>query len=193
MAAEGGEVLLQRLLIADVGQHRVAPGQLRDAAAGQKQPGSRHQGGQPQAFEGHGFAAGVGAGDGDHPQGRLNLQAHRHHSTAALLALLPNQQRVAQLFELPALVAQRWFDSAQPGPIPRSRQAQIQLGEAVLHGEQALFFFGYRSAELKQHPPFFFEFLRFEFSNAVAQAHHRLGLNEQGVAGGGAVVHLALQ
>ena len=121
VAAEGGEVLLQRLLIADVGQHRVAPGQLRDAAAGQKQPCPRHQGGQPQAFEGHGFAAGVGAGDGNHPQGRLDLQAHRHHSSAAFLALLPNQQRVAQLFELPALATQGWFDSSQPGAVARSR------------------------------------------------------------------------
>ena len=119
VAAEGGEVLLQRLFIADVGQHRFTPRQLWGAAAGQKQSGPRHQGGQPQAFEGHGFAAGVGPGDGDDPQRRFYLQAHRHHRTAGLLALLPNQQRVAQLLELPALRSQCGFNSPQPGSIPR--------------------------------------------------------------------------
>ena len=44
MAAEGGEVLLQRLLIADVGQHLCAPGQTRTTAAGHKQAGPGHQG-----------------------------------------------------------------------------------------------------------------------------------------------------
>ena len=34
MAAEGGEVLLQRLLIADIRQHLGAPGQARRAATG---------------------------------------------------------------------------------------------------------------------------------------------------------------
>ena len=50
VAAEGGEALLQRLLVADVGQHLGAPGQLRRALAGQKQAGPGHQCRQSHAF-----------------------------------------------------------------------------------------------------------------------------------------------
>ena len=168
MAAEGGEVLLQRLLIANVGEHRLTPGQLWGAVAGQKQPSARHQGGEPQAFEGHGFTAGVGPGDGHHPQWVLDLQAHRHHSTARFVALLPHQQRVAQFLELPAWSAQGGLDGPEPSAVARPRQAQIQPRETVLHGDQAALFFSHRCAELQQHAPLFFELLRFEFGDAVA-------------------------
>ena len=96
VAAEGGEVLLQGLLIADVGQHQLAPGQRGGAAAGQKQAGAGHQGRQAHTFERDGFAAGVGAGDRHHPQLRAHLHTHRHHPMAALAALLPQQQGMAQ-------------------------------------------------------------------------------------------------
>ena len=119
MAAEGGKVLLQGLLITDVSEHRAAPRQFGGAAAGQKQSGSRHQGGQAEAFQRHSFAAGVGSSDRHHPQRRVDLQTDWHHRAALLAPLLPDQQGVAQVAQLPAVTTELWLDRSDPGAVAR--------------------------------------------------------------------------
>ena len=61
----GGErrkILLDGLVVADIGQHRIEHRQL-GAVRGDGNAGLRHQGQQANRFQGHGFSAGVRAGD----------------------------------------------------------------------------------------------------------------------------------
>ena len=62
MGGEGREILLDGLVVADVGQHGIEDGKL-GAVGGDGNAGLRHQSQQADGFQGHGFAAGVGAGD----------------------------------------------------------------------------------------------------------------------------------
>ena len=176
--------MLERLFIADVGQHRLTPGQLGGAATGQKQAGPGHQGGQPQAFQGYGFAAGVGAGDRHHPQGWIDAQAHGHHRGPPFPPLLPHQQRMAQVAQLPVVATQFWFHGPQPGAVAGPGQGKVQLGQTVLQCFEGLGLGPHGATELQQHPPFLLPFLALQLSDAVAQAHHRLGFQEKSAAGG---------
>ena len=130
VAAEGGEALLQRLLIADVGQHLAAPGQSRRALAGQKQAGPGHQGRQAHTFQRHRFTAGVRASDRHHPQLRRHPHRHRHHLPALLVSLLPKQQRMAQLHQRQGrqgIGRQLRSHRPQPLAVAGPSQGQIQL------------------------------------------------------------------
>ena len=62
MGGEGGEILLDRLIVADVGEDGVEDGEF-GAIGGNGDSGLRHQGEEADGFQGDGFAAGVGAGD----------------------------------------------------------------------------------------------------------------------------------
>ena len=60
---EGGQRLLDGLLVADVGVHLVEDGQFRAQVRGYRKACLRHQGHQPHRLHGDGLAAGIGAGD----------------------------------------------------------------------------------------------------------------------------------
>ena len=62
VGGEGGEILLDGLRVADVGEDGVEDGQL-GAVGRDGDSGLRHEGEQADGFQGDGFAAGVGAGD----------------------------------------------------------------------------------------------------------------------------------
>ena len=62
VGGEGGEILLDGLVVADVGEDGVEDGEL-GAVGGDGDAGLGHQGEQADGFQGDGFAAGVGAGD----------------------------------------------------------------------------------------------------------------------------------
>ena len=192
MAAEGGEVLLQRLLIADVGQHLATPGQAGRAAAGEKQAGAGHQGRQPQAFEGHRFAAGIGAGDRHHPQLLSHPQAHRHHRPAGIASLLPQQQRMAQLPELKGsrrIGLQFWPHRPQPGAIAGPRHAGIEPHQHRLQVRQGPSLLPHQSAQLCEDLLLDLPLAALQLPKPVAQGNHRLGLYEHRAARSGAVVH----
>ncbi len=192
MAAEGGEVLLQRLLIADVGQHLATPGQAGRAAAGEKQAGAGHQGRQPQALEGHRFAAGVGAGDRHHPQLRAHPQAHRHHRPAGLASLLPQQQRMAQLPELKGsrrIGLQFWAHRPQPGPVAGPRHPRIEPHQHRLQVCQGPSLLPHQSAQLREDLLLELSLAALQLPKPVAQGNHRLGLYEHRAARSGAVVN----
>ena len=59
---EGGEILFDRLVVADIGKDGVEDGDF-GAVGGDGQAGLRHEGEQSDGFQRYGFAAGVGAGD----------------------------------------------------------------------------------------------------------------------------------
>ena len=72
VGGEGGEILLDGLIVADVGEDGVEDGQL-GAVGRDGHSGLRHQGEQASGFERDGFAAGVGAGDDELAAGAFEL------------------------------------------------------------------------------------------------------------------------
>ena len=194
MAAEGGEVLLQRLLIADVSQHLAAPGQPRRSTAGQEQTGPGHQGRQAHTLERHGLAAGVGAGDRHHPQLRADAHRDRHHRSATFAALLPKQQGMAQIPQLKGRLGrcgQLGPHRPQPGSVASPGQARIEAHQHPLQLFQGRGLLPHQATELQQQGPLQLLFLSLQLPQPVAQANHRLGLDEHSAAGGGTVVHQA--
>ena len=196
VAAEGGEVLLQGLLIADVGQHQLAPGKGGGAAAGQKQAGAGHQGRQAHTFERDGFAAGVGAGDRHHPQLRAHLHAHRHHPMAALAAFLPEQQGMAQALQPDrgaGIRLQLGPHGAEGLAVAGPGQGEIQLHQHRLEVGEGRLLSADQATELQQHLLLLLPLLTGQPTNPVAQGDHGLGLDEHRAAGGGTVVDQAGQ
>ena len=78
VGAEGGQRLLDALLVANVGVDTVQQGKL-GGLGGDVQAGVGHQSQQADGLEGHGLAAGVGAGDDHYPVGATQFQADGHH------------------------------------------------------------------------------------------------------------------
>ena len=127
--------MLQRLLVADVGEHLGAPGQARRAGAGKKQARSGHQRREPNTFQAHGFTARIRPRDRHHPQGFAHADGDRHHGVAALALLLPQQQGVAQILELKAgagLLAQLRPHRTQPLAVAGPGQGEIQAHQNQL-------------------------------------------------------------
>ena len=62
VGGEGGKILLDGLVVADVGEHSVEDRKL-GAIGGDGQAGLGHEGEEADGFQGDGFASGVGAGD----------------------------------------------------------------------------------------------------------------------------------
>ncbi len=88
-SAEGRAVGEQILLVAHRGDQ---PGERRQAGAGSgrhRQPALVHQRQEPDRLEGHGLAAGVGAGDDQHATFPAELDVERHD--VALMAGLPER------------------------------------------------------------------------------------------------------
>ena len=65
MGREGGEVVLHRLRVADVGKDLVENRHDGAGLRGDREPGLHHERKQPDRLEGHGLATRVGPGD-DH-------------------------------------------------------------------------------------------------------------------------------
>jgi hypothetical protein len=75
---EGAEVRRDRLLVADVGEHRPEHRQGGPFGRRDVQPRLRHQGEEPGRLERHGLAAGVRPGDDEDGGGRRKDHVHRH-------------------------------------------------------------------------------------------------------------------
>ena len=96
MTTEGGQALLEGLLISDVRQHLGTPGQGRLPRTGQKHAGACHQCSEANAFQGDRFATGVRPGDRHHPQPRRHLHRDGNHGWAIRTLVLPHQWWVSQ-------------------------------------------------------------------------------------------------
>ena len=193
MATEGGQALLQRLFIADVRQNLCAPGQGGLAGAGQQQSRSGHQCRQPDAFQRHCLATGVGTGDGHDAQRGRHLHADRDDGWPAGALLLPDQQGVPQILEPErsvGCVQQLRRRSTKPAAVTPPGQSQIQPQQDQHQRAQCGVVLGHGSAELSQHLPFFIPDAHLQRRQPVTDAQNRTGLNKQGAAGRRAVVHL---
>ena len=81
VGGEGRKILLDRLIVADVGEHGVEYGKL-GAVGGNGEPGLRHQREQAHGLEGDRFAAGVWAGDDELPAFAFQFHADRDDGDA---------------------------------------------------------------------------------------------------------------
>ncbi len=79
MAGEGGQALLNGLFVPNVCKHLLEHRQLCAKVRRNLQPGLCHQGEQPYGFQGHGFAAGVGAGNHQGGEVPAHPQVGGHH------------------------------------------------------------------------------------------------------------------
>src|SRR5262249_58082922 len=109
MSREAREVGLDRLLVADVGEHAVKNGDGTSITCGNEQAGLGHQGQQPYGFESDGLATGVGTRDDDTPLPWRDLHVDGYH-----LAMGCNQQWMARLVQLHPIFAYPGFYRAPP-------------------------------------------------------------------------------
>ena len=82
VGGKGGEILLDGLRVADVGENGVEDGQI-GALGRDGDSGLGHEDEQADGFEGDGFAAGVGAADDELAVGGVHLQGERDDGLAA--------------------------------------------------------------------------------------------------------------
>ena len=188
--------MLQRLLVADVGEHLGAPGQARRSGAGKKQASSGHQRRESNTFQAHGFTARIRPRDRHDPQGFAHTDGDRHHGVAALALLLPQQQGVPQILELKAgagPIGQLRTHRAQPLAVAGPGQGEIQAHQNRLQEFKGLPISPHQATQLAEHLQLQVALLALQLADAIAQGDHRLGLHKHRVAGGRTVVHQARQ
>ena len=186
--------MLQRLLVADVGEHLGAPGQARRSGAGKKQASSGHQRREPNTFQAHGFTARIRPRDRHHPQGFAHADGDRHHGVAALALLLPQQQGVPQILELKAgagPIGQLRTHRAQPLAVAGPGQGEIQAHQNRLQEFEGLPISPHKATQLAEHLQLQVALFALQLADAITQGDHHLGLDKHGVAGGRTVVHQA--
>ena len=134
VCGEGGQALRDRLLVADVG---IDAPEHRQPAAGRRrhvEPALRHEREEPDALERHRLAAGVGAGDHEHPVLAAEPQAHRHGLRRALdpepRRQLRHQQRMAGVDQLE--LGPRALEDLRRVRVHRDRQQRHRLDRVEL-------------------------------------------------------------
>ena len=183
MGGEGGEALLNALLVADVRQHPVIDRHGAAVRHGDVEAALGHQRQQAQGLEAHGLAAGVGPGDHQSVEGppQLNVNADRR---------LGVQQGVPGLAEVnhpvPAnlrphavhLVAQ-----LAPG------KDQVQVDQGVVVPLDGLPVGRRLGGELGENPVDLLLLLGLQLHVLVVGLNHPHGLHEHRGPGGGDVVN----
>ena len=182
VGGEGGEALLDALLVADVRQHPLIYGHGAAVRRRDVEAALGHQRQQPQGFEGHGLAAGVGAGDHQGVKGipQLDVDGHRRLGVQQGVPGLPQVDGPVPADLRPDgvhLVAQ-----LAPG------EDQIQVHQGVIVPLDVLPVGGGLGGELRQDPVDLLLLLGLELDILVVGLDHPHGLHKQRGAGGGDVV-----
>ena len=97
MGGEGGEILLDGSIVADVGENGVEDGEF-GAVGGDGKSGLGHEREQADGFEGDGFASSVGAGDDELAAGAFELDGDRDYGHAFGFQI-PFEERVTGVVE----------------------------------------------------------------------------------------------
>ncbi|GBD29270.1 hypothetical protein HRbin32_00357 [bacterium HR32] len=188
---EGGQVLLDALLVPDVREHRTEHARPAVGVRGDGEAGLRHQGQQPHGLEGHGLAARVGAGDHQRPELLAKPHVHGDHA-APVAARALHEQRVARGPEVQeGLRHQPGLGGVEVLGQRRLREHEVQpaqdrRGALEVRGAGSHF-----ARKLRQDPLHLLRFLGLQLAQAVPQLQNREGLHEEGGAGGRLVVHHA--
>lgn len=192
MRRKGREVLLDLLLVADVGHDAVVERHLAALGARQGQAHAHHQGRQARALQRQGLAARVRAGDHEQVELAPEAQVERHdHRQRAALELCA-QERVAEGAQHQA--ARVRIGDARDGAPHRARVAgragrEFELGGALGRAAQGVAPREHAARELGQDALLLAPGVGLELGQRVGVAHDRLGLDEDRLAGLRAVVH----
>src|ERR1044071_6845282 len=120
---EGGKILLDRLVIADIGKNGIKDRQPR-RGGGHGNAGLRHERQQSNGFEAHGFAAGVGPADDELAMAAIHLKRERDY-LAAFCFQIAFEQRMARGAQLSEGFS--WF-----------RTGELRVDAIVVDGEARL-------------------------------------------------------
>ena len=126
MGGEGGQALLDALLVTDVGQHPFVNGHLAAVPGGDVQATLGHQGQQTQCFQRNSLTAGVGTSDdqGIKRAAQFNVDGYRRFFVQQGMPRLPQTDQAVP----PHLGADRVHLIAQFAP----GEDQIQLHQCVM-------------------------------------------------------------
>ena len=178
-----GQRLLDRLLVADVGEHMVEHRQFALLARRNHQPARGHQRQQADGFQRDGFAAGVRAGNHQRVERCAQFQRDGHRRFRP-------EQRVARPVQPnpPAVVH---FGDAGAHLVPQMRLGEdhIQRHRVVVSGDNRVGERPHQLRQFRQNPVNFLFFLALQDSDGVVGLHHAGRLHEQRRAAGGRVVH----
>ena len=185
VGGEGGQALLNGLLVADVRQNPVKHPHGGATVGGNMQAALRHQAQKPQGFQRHRLAAGVGAGD--HQRVVIAAQLHRHR-----YGLGPVQQRMPRPFQgngappyYLRAAAVHGIAQLRPGKDHIQMHQHVVVQQDVLHGVSAL------GGQLPQNALDLLFLPGLQLLQLIVGLHHAHGLHEQRGAGGGDVVDKA--
>ena len=182
MAGEGGQRLLNALLVADIGQNVVENDDLAVVAGRDLQAALSHGGEQAQGLDAHRLAAGVGAGDDDGVHRAADGKGHRHGG-------VPVEQRMAGLDDLGAALFQQ-LGAHTPHFIAQFAPGKdkVQLAQELVIPADGAGELGGVGRQLGQNALDLDLLLAGEDADVVVELHHGGRLYKEGGAAGAGVV-----
>ena len=185
MRAEGREILLDALTVADINEHTVKDRNTAAVRSGDHQAAHRHRGQQADGLERDGLAARVRAGDDQRPVVFSELQCDRHDG-------LGIEQRMPRLFQQHrAVIGHLRNDALLHRAERRLCKAEIQLRGDLIAGKQRRSRGAAGSGELCDDALGLLLLLAFQQADIVVRVHNRHRLDEIGLTGRGGVVDQA--
>ena len=184
---EGGQALLDALLIAHIRQNAVEHLHGALVSGGDVQPALGHQTQKPDGFQRHRLAAGVGPGDDQRVEGRPQRHGDGH-----------SLGRVQQRMPRPAQVDAALFPHLRPPRVHGVAQLRpgedgIQLHQQVVVVQDVLPLGGALAGQNAEDAVDLLLLPGLQFLQFVVGLHHAHRLDEQRRAGGGDVMHQSRQ
>ena len=185
VSGEGGQTLLDALLIPDVRQHLVEHRHSASCPHRNQQPAHGHETEQADGFQGNRFAASVGAGNYQSPAVSSQCQGDGHGGFGI-------QQGVAGFIQhnLPGVGETGFLGVHLSGQLCLGK-TEVQRNDHLKVVHQVAGVFRHRLAEFIQNPLDLRLFLSLENTNLVIGFHHSHGFHKEGGAAGGGIVHQA--
>ena len=191
---EGREVLGDRLVVADHGEDPLEDRYARAFGRGDVAAGLGHEREQGEGLERDGLAARVGPGNQQQRPVGGELEIHRHDLARGVAPALREEQRVACGLEVDAALA------IEGRPRGLHAVGEVGAGEHPVQGAERLHERGqlvapraHRLGQLGEDARGLLLLVALEGDEVVVRLHHRLGLDEKGLAALRAVVDDAAQ
>ena len=174
VGAEGGQRLLDALLVADVCVYTVEPGEM-GLFGGHMQAGLGHHRQQSHRFQRYGLASGVGTGDQHHPVVAVQVDAHWDDRASEQRVAGPDQ---SQMTVRHLLVGDPWGHRIRGGRVTALGHVQVKSRHQVQRQHQVFSRHSHHPGQLAQHPVHLPFLGQPGLPPAVAHVDGRHGLDE---------------